>query len=126
MEPAKVDMTGYQKEIARKSEFKPAGSPADKSFSAVVVPENEDAYLIHTNSATALATALKELRGQSVQVFPYEGASWAISTGPTQRYLLSPDGNRYPLFDSEDHFAVDPSGSMSMVNRAVANLTRGR
>lgn len=81
-------------------------------YCAIVVPMSGDPYAIKCATAVLLADELKKLYGTRVWVFPYQGKSWAISKGPTNRFLLGPGGERIPLFQQDDLLDIDHSGSL--------------
>jgi hypothetical protein len=57
----------------------------------------------------ALVDRLRDLNGNRVQAFPYQGQPLNISTGPL-RYLLTSDGREIPLFADGGPLEVDPGG----------------
>lgn len=75
-------------------------------FSQVNGPE-----LLGPYSEEQLVTRLKELYGQLVQVFPFQGTPLQISTGPF-RFLLLSDGRTIPLFNLPEPKDVDPYGHL--------------
>lgn len=69
----------------------------NESFCAVVVPADDQAYLITYESLSDLIDALRSFVGNDVQVFPYVGKSMHISKGSGHKYLLY-DKDAFPLF----------------------------
>lgn len=84
-----------------------------EAYHAVIVPESGEAFTITARTAAALATELQKFYGTRTAAFPFLGQRWFISKGPTQRYLLGPNGERFALFKEEPNYEPDPDGSLS-------------
>lgn len=74
----------------------------------VTVPEANAATVETFDTLEALIQVLKTRLGSRNQVFIFHGSRLGITKGPF-RHLVTPDGNRLPLFDTTDD-DLDPDG----------------
>jgi hypothetical protein len=85
---------------------------AAAGFYAVIFPPLDAPHVISTQSETGMAKALQDFYGTDTIVFVFHGVRWAISKGPTQRYLLGPHNKQIPIFKPECSTDIDPEGSL--------------
>ncbi len=82
-------------------------------FHVIVVPDKEPAYITKFTRLADMLSFLRNLYGEKVQVFAFEGVFWPISKGPFNRYIIEPsgDGTLHPLFsDNKDDLKIDFHG----------------
>jgi hypothetical protein len=107
------------------SKSQPTGNQlsSDKVYHAVLVPDDDNPFLVSYSTVTELQDALRKFVGTTTRAFPFVGQPWSISKGPTRRHLLDPSGNRYPLF-KEESLEVDPTGSLNTKEASVSDRLR--
>ncbi len=84
-------------------------------YYAVVVKEGKDPQVFTYDSVPALIAGTRPKRGEKRNIFIFHGESWGISRGEF-KYLVSPGGERFPLFDPDAKADIDPFGRLDDVD----------
>jgi len=85
-------------------------SVREAKWHVVLVPEIEDVKVASFDTPEEAARYLKHRVGEEgLRAFIFWGRRIHVSAG-TQRYLLGPDGERYPLFDLPSDVTVQEDG----------------
>jgi hypothetical protein len=87
------------------------GAQDDYDYWVVVISYAAGPELLGPFTKEQLVTRLRDLYGTPVQVFPFRGINLSISSGPF-RFLLTPEGETFPLFDTPEPKDVDPYGHL--------------
>lgn len=89
-----------------------AGKQQDDLYYAVIIPLSDDPILEIVESVDELVVTLKRYYGTKANAYVFKGRQWFISKGPVQRHLLSPTGEKFALFQTENISEPDPEGSL--------------
>ncbi len=85
----------------------------DQCYYVVVISKVSGISIKRFNARTEAIPFIKSLVGTDVQVIPFEGYLDCVSQG-SPKYLISANGNKYPLFDDIEYKTLpDPDFSLA-------------
>jgi hypothetical protein len=89
------------------------------SYYLIVVPDGQNGRCENFVDLDQLQTRLASLQRLKCQCFVFYGDRWNLTKGP-YKFLVSPEGDKLPLFASEEELEIDSEGLMHTVENLGA------